>query len=133
MRAVTLVPVALLAAGAALVALAVAEGGAHVALVVIVPVVFGSSLAFLAGVLLLVAGVFSLPVALDVGEDTEPTEPSAGRAPTGGGTGGLVLIGPVPIFVGTWRNATTRTRFLVALAGAAALAAAVLFLLLARG
>jgi uncharacterized membrane protein len=130
-RARSAVPVALLVAGVALVADAVLRGGATVSLVVVVPVVSGDSAEFLLGIVALVAGFLSLPFllgeAVDPGEPTLASEPpSAAPVPSEGPTtGGLVLVGPVPIFFGSWRNVSTRTRWAVALVGALVL---VLFL-----
>jgi uncharacterized protein (TIGR00304 family) len=128
-----LVPAGLLGVGALLVGWAVAEGGAELAIVVIVPVLFGRSIAFVAGVLLLVAGLFTLPLAFEPAEEAEP--PTAGGSPAGthGGSGGVVLIGPVPIFFGSWRNVSPRTRVLAAILGGAVLVVAIaLFVLFAR-
>ena len=131
--------VAALAAGVALVALSVVEGGASVALFVFVPVVSGSSVTFLLGVALLVVGFLSLPFALAEGwDEAAPALPSSGTAPSEGqgGVGGVVLIGPVPIVFGSWKGISRRTRWYLALAGAVLLTIAfvwfVLFLLFLR-
>lgn len=135
-RWVGLLSVVALISGAALVVLSVVAGRATVSLVVIVPVVSGSSGEFLLGVVLLIAGLFSLPWAF-MDTATEASPPSASRGPpessngSGGGTGGLVLVGPVPIFFGSWRGVSRRTRWIVALVGAAVLALFVVGWLLA--
>ena len=128
-----------LAAGVALVALSVVEGGANVALLVIVPVVSGSSLTFLLGVVLLVVGFLSLPFAAAERWDEEPPAlPSGGTASTEGQSGlaGVVLLGPVPIVFGSWKGISRRTRWWLALVGAVLLTVAfvwfVLFLLFLR-
>jgi len=127
--------VAALVAGVALIALSVAEGGASVGLVVVVPVVSGSSLLFLVGVLLLIVGFFALPFALAARWEEEPplpSPPSPARAEREGGVGGFVLIGPFPVVFGTWKGVSRRTRWLLALGGAVlftvAFVAVVLFL-----
>lgn len=131
MRAAALVPVLLLAAGVGLVAVALAEGGASLALVLVVPVVVGRSLEFALGVLLLIAGLLTLPLAFPPPATSD--EVGAGSPPGGASSdvGGLVLIGPVPIFFGRYRSLPTRTRVLVAILGALALVAAAVALALA--
>lgn len=123
----SLLPIALIVAGLALVALAVADGGASLALVVVLPVLYGRSLEFVAGVLLFVAGLFALP--LTFGSVT-PAEagPEEDTTASSGGSGGLVLIGPVPILWGSWKGVSPRTRVLLAVLGGAILAAAVVLL-----
>ncbi len=124
------VPAVLLAAGAVLVALAVFAGGAGFAIVVIVPVLYGRSLEFAGGVPLLIAGIFSLPLAFaaEISVATEETREAAPSATASGG--GVVLIGPVPLFFGSWRGVSARIRWLVAIVGAAVLVAAIALVLL---
>ncbi len=122
MRALAFGSVALLVTGIALVAWSVVEGGASVALLVVIPVVSGSSLAFLLGVVLLILGFFSLPFTLAEEWDGSPapagpSTPISPPASTQGSAGGFVLIGPVPIVFGTWKGVSRRTRWLMALAG----------------
>ena len=133
MRSWAVVPAVLLLAGAALVAWAAFQGGAQLAIVIVVPVLYGRSLAFVAGVLLLVAGLFTLPLAFAATEASEVV--SDGAPPPGptGGAGGFVVIGPVPIFFGSWKHASARTRLVAALLGCVALAVAILVLVLYRG
>ncbi len=131
MKGLLLGAVALLVAGVALVALSVIQGGATVYLVVIVPVLSGSSLVFLLGVVLLICGFVALLFAFAAGgaegalalqsEDSTP-----GAVPSGGGVGGVVLIGPVPIVFGSWRGISRRARWALALLGAVLLIAVVL-------
>ncbi len=128
MRAASLVPIGLIVVGLALVALAVADGGASLALVVVLPVLYGRSLEFVAGVLLFVAGLFALPLAFGPVAPVE-AEPEEDASPSSGGSGGLVLIGPVPILWGSWKGVSPRTRVLLAVVGGAILAAAVVLLL----
>lgn len=136
MRSLLGVSVVALAGGAGLVAFSLLQGGASVALLVIFPVVTGSSLTFLAGVILLFVGFFSMPFGLaDRWEDDEPPTPSttpalASRQVAGGG---FVLIGPVPILFGSWKGISSRARWALALVGAIVLIAAFVgFLLLIR-
>lgn len=126
------VPVLLLLGGGLLVTLALLRGGAQLALFVVVPVIFGGSLEFVVGVLLLVIGMFCLPMALEWEVDTDPVASTAPPGSNTGGAGGLVLLGPVPIFLGSWSNVSRRTRLWVALFGAAAFALAVGALVLFR-
>lgn len=128
------VPGLLLVVGAALVVDAVVRGAASVALIAIIPVVSGSSAEFLAGVVLLLVGFLSLPLAF-----RPPAEPGGaallldprarGEAPTEE-VGGLLLVGPVPIFFGGWKNVSVRTRVAVAVIGAALLVALLLAVVL---
>jgi uncharacterized protein (TIGR00304 family) len=113
-------------AGALLVADAVLHGRASLTLVVIVPVFSGGSPEFLLGVALLVVGFFLLPLALWEPSEGEPlpSEPEGPRETfpsTGAAGGGIVLIGPVPIFFGGWKNVSRRVRLLAAVVGAALL------------
>jgi uncharacterized membrane protein len=131
-KATALIPLGLLAAGALLVGLAALEGGAHLAVVVVIPVVYGESWLFGAGVLFLIAGLFTIPLAFE--RDERPRSPGSGSAPVPpGGAGGFVLIGPVPIFFGSWRGVSPRTRVILAVVGAALLVVLVGLFLLARG
>jgi uncharacterized membrane protein len=123
MRGIRWLSPALLAAGIAWVAVALAEGSAHLALFVVFPVIFGSSVEFGVGVLLFVLGLFTLPLLLDVGDSPEPGPADSGSPEP---TGGVVVIGPVPIFFGSWRNVSLRTRVTVAAVGAAVLVVVVL-------
>ena len=103
MSAVRFLPLVLLALGAALIVDAVLRGSAHAALILIVPVLTGGSLEFLVGVVLLFIGLLSLPLLslASAMESEEEVEPSGGK-PASTGSGGVVLIGPVPIFFGEW-------------------------------
>lgn len=112
-------PWVLLLSGAGLVGGAVASGSARVALFLVVPVVTGGSLLFLVGVLLLVLGFLSVPLAYAAEPRPEPTLPPEAAAPTPGRSGGVVLIGPFPFFFGSFRSAPRWVRWTAALAGAA--------------
>lgn len=120
---------ALFVAGLALVALSVAQGGASITLVVIIPVISGSSLTFLGGVVLLLAGFLALLFSYSGGWEEESSSLSPGATPTTtgtGGAGGLVLVGPVPIVFGSWRGVSRRVRGMLALLGAVLLIVVVL-------
>ncbi len=123
MRLIRAVPVVLLAAGVALVADAVLRGGATLALVVVFPVVSGGTAEFLLGAVLLFVGFATLPLALFPGspdEDDAPAGPplrSVAPPAEGSAGGGLILVGPIPIFFGGWKNVSRRTRWWVAAAG----------------
>ena len=125
MRGTRAVSIALWGLGVALIADAVLRGGAEVSLVVIVPVVSGQSAEFLLGIVCVFAGFLTLPWLLfdrvplaspPEERAAEPTSPSL-RPPTQVGGGGLVLIGPVPILFGGWRNVSRRTRWWLVVAG----------------
>jgi uncharacterized membrane protein len=136
MRLLGLGALAAFVAGAALVADAVLHGRASLSLVVIVPVFSGSSAEFLLGVVLLVVGFLLLPLSLWEPSVSEPLlPPAAGPSvppPSAGAAGGgVVLIGPVPIFFGAWKNVSRRVRLLAAVAGAVLLAILVVGFLVA--
>ncbi len=128
MRVLRVAPFGLLLAGVLLVGDAVARGKAAVSWVLVVPVVSGASLEFLAGTLLLVVGLFAVPLAFAFTQEDELPPPAAlppSTGPTRRATGasGVVLVGPLPIFFGGWADLPARTRRWVALAGAAAMVA----------
>jgi uncharacterized membrane protein len=128
------VPLGLLAVGAALIADAVLRGGASVALVVVVPVIYGASTEFFVGVLLLFFGFVTLPFlfgASPVGTEVEPASAAHATAPPTE-VGGLMLIGPVPIFFGGWKGASRRTRVALAVLGGAVLVALIVVFVLLR-
>ena len=98
---------AVLLAGIALIVAAVLQGAARASIVVIFPVLTGSSFGFLLGTLLVFAGVLGL--FLGAAEDgSASADPRAGDP--GGGAGGVVLIGPFPIFFGSWSGPGRRPR-----------------------
>jgi uncharacterized protein (TIGR00304 family) len=109
MRPLSLIPIGILVAGLALVAVSVASGEADVSLVVVFPVISGSGPLFLIGVALVVTGVltcFLLLVAPLKGSELQAED--LGRRDADGGAegrstkyGGVVLIGPVPIAFGS--------------------------------
>jgi len=127
--------VVLLAAGVALVVDAVVRGAASVALVAIIPVVSGTSAEFLLGVVLLLVGFLTLPLAFFSFESAPLALASTGRpahseAPTEE-VGGLLLVGPVPIFFGSWSSVSMRTKVAVAVVGAVVLVVLVVAFVLA--
>jgi uncharacterized protein (TIGR00304 family) len=129
------VPVVLLAAGIVLVVDAVVRGTASVALVAIVPVISGSSAEFLVGVVLLLAGFLALPLAFfSWAEPNDATLPHDarfhGETPTEE-VGGVLLVGPVPIFFGSWKEVSLRTKVAVAVVGAIVLVVLVVAFVLA--
>ena len=86
---------------------------------------------FLLGVPLLILGMVTLPFTRM--EADEP-EQSADRDPAGaprGTTGGVLLIGPLPILFGSWKNVSPRQRWGLAILGTALLVLVVLVILLA--
>jgi uncharacterized membrane protein len=96
-----------LVSGAALLADAVATGGARLYLLLIIPVLTGTSAIFGVSVVLLVVGFFLLPFAFLGSEPTEGPQvraPPPLSSPPESGSGGMILIGPVPIFFGAWRR-----------------------------
>jgi uncharacterized protein (TIGR00304 family) len=128
-KAPFLAAAALWVAAAALIVHSVLDGGATVTLVIIVPVVSGSSAEFLVGVALLIAGFVLLwfSFAYTYAEpETPPAPPSGTGSSVPGGAGGVVLIGPVPIVFGSWRGISRRARWLLALVGALVLIVVVL-------
>lgn len=104
-----LIPLSLFIAGAAAVVAAVAVGEAEVSLFLVFPVFSGSSGLFLLGVGLIVLGILagfammfqgSLSPEADVEADGETR--SDGRVPEKKlRTGGVLLIGPIPIAYGS--------------------------------
>ena len=127
------VPPLLLVTGAALVGYSVATGQAQFYLFLIVPVVTGHSIALALGVVALVVGLLLIPWSFaGPAEEPEPiagsSMPSAGAST--GGSGGVVLVGPIPFFWGSWRS-PTRARYWLAVGIGVALIvgfAALLFL-----
>jgi len=123
----------LLLAGVAILALAVATQEAHLALVVFVPLVYGSSILFGVGIAVFVAGFVALPFALAGALPPPVDRPASTAPPTGVRAGGFVLIGPVPIVWGSHRTLPRRSRALLAVAGAGLLALAVVLWILSVG
>jgi uncharacterized membrane protein len=119
--------------GAALLTDALATGGARLYLWLIFPVVTGTTLAFGLSVLFLVLGFLLLPFAFvgDTGrQGPAPPLPSPNSAPPTEreDSGGLILIGPVPIFFGSWRRNSPISYRWAVLVGVVLAVAAVLLL-----
>ncbi|MGC2290221.1 MAG: DUF131 domain-containing protein [Thermoplasmata archaeon] len=98
-----------LGVGGALLAESLATGAARISLLGVVPVISGTTPLFGLSVGFLVAGFFFLPL-LFAGGDL-PEAPTTGTAPPDpvpgsaeGGSGGVILLGPIPIFFGAWRR-----------------------------
>ncbi len=121
MRVAAWAALALFVLGAGLVADAVLRGDAHVEIVLIFPVFSGSSAEFLGGVLAVVLGIVSLAFSGSVAAPAEGP-PSGSAISEADGVGGLVLVGPVPIFFGRWSEASRRARWAAAAVGAVVLA-----------
>jgi len=101
----------LLAVGGTLFVLGLLQGGTSFAIVVVVPVFFTRSWELAVGVLLLTLGLFALLYAVSEPVAFAPSLPDAGGS--GGGSAGLLVIGPVPIFFGSWTRLSVRARWAV--------------------
>jgi uncharacterized membrane protein len=112
--------------GVVLVVAAVATGSAHLVLVVILPVfVGGASLLFLGGIAAIFVGLLLLPLAFGGAFELDRSDdPPAGGEATSS-AGGLVLLGPIPIFFGAWKSPSQRTVWIAVAVGAALLLLAV--------
>ncbi len=110
-RPVRLLGPALLAAGAACLALGFAQGEAALSLFVIFPVITATGGWSALGIVLLIAGLFALvltwpamgtpePLAAENLPRAEPPAPSSPPAPTRR-WGGVVFLGPVPVVFGS--------------------------------
>jgi uncharacterized membrane protein len=138
-RLLAVLPVAALVAGVSLVAYSVLVSAASVSLVVFVPVLSGRSTVFLGGVALLIVGFLTLPVAF-AGPARPGTPPPSSPAASpladedaeSAGVGGLLLIGPVPIFFGSWSRVSRRVRWAAVLLGVALLTGLLVVFLVAR-
>jgi uncharacterized membrane protein len=93
-------PILVVLAGVTLLIDATLRGTAHASIVLIVPVLSGSSPEFVIGTLLTFLGILGI-LLLAAGVEVERGGGDA--APPGGRGGGVVLIGPVPIFFGEWK------------------------------
>jgi uncharacterized membrane protein len=123
----------LLALGVVLIVAAVATGSAGLVVVVVFPVfVGGASALFLGGVAALFLGIFLLPLAFDFELVAPPNAPEAPRSASSGGSGGLILLGPFPLFFGSWSHPTRRTYWAAVVVGAAVLVTAVALSLVLR-
>ncbi len=98
-----------LVTGLGLLGASLMTGGARLYLLFILPVVTGTSALFGLSVVLLVVGFLFLPFLFAGEEPSGP--PSTPRAPATAGavpgdppSGGLIFVGPIPIFFGAWRR-----------------------------
>jgi uncharacterized membrane protein len=127
-RRAALIPLGLLVAGAALVVYSVLRGLATVGILVVIPFVVGSSASLAVGVFLIAVGFLTLPFAFAEveweDEDRSPVRSGSSR------TSGVVVVGPIPFFFGTWRELPRWVPIAVSVAGGAVLA---VWLLLAFG
>jgi len=110
------IPVFVFLAGVACIIAAAATGEAEVQLFIIFPIISGSSLLFIVGVLLIVASfVLGFILAATTITEMEPVQPlppkdtvRAGQTTEGPRRntryGGVVLIGPIPIIFGSDRK-----------------------------
>lgn len=133
MRPIAFVPVALFVAGGALIALAVVSGGATFGLLVIFPFVVGRSLDLAGGILLVAVGFFTLPLAVGDEADAEAADASLPRPTPSGGSGGILIVGPVPILFGRWKQISPRARLFLWIGVAAAFVLVVVGALLLAG
>jgi uncharacterized membrane protein len=112
-------------AGIVLAADAVLRGGATLSLIVIVPVVSGSSPELFAGVGLIFLGFLGwVLVSASRSADVVRTPDVSTRDPSTAGDGessmgGVVLIGPIPIFLGGYRPGSRRAQWAWVAAGVA--------------
>lgn len=122
--------IALLLVGGALVVAAVVGAPVTVSIVLFVPVFSSPSWEFGLGAVLIVLGIAATSLG-SVGPPAPAELPgrAAGREP---GAGGFVLIGPVPIFFGSFARLPSWVRWTVALLGAAALLGLAFVYVLAR-
>jgi len=88
-----------LLSGAALIVDSLLRGTAQASIILIVPVLSGNSPEFLIGTLLGFLGLVGVFVTWGTTDLEAPPEPGPGAR----GAGGVVLIGPVPIFFGEWK------------------------------
>lgn len=113
-------PVVLFSFAVVLVAVGLATGSARLYLIVFIPVVAGSSGWLVGGIACLFLGFLTLPLLW--GEETAAI-PSDGRGSSQTAeplrSGGVVLLGPVPIFFGRWKHPPARLYWLAVAVGAA--------------
>lgn len=100
-------------------------------LVVIFPVPTGTSDLFLLGVVLIIVGLFVMPFTLFASEPREGGAVPPLNPPSSVTTGGVILIGPVPILFGAWKNISSRQRWALAILGTALLVAVLVVILFA--
>lgn len=116
-----MVPLGLIAGAVACVIEALATGGAHAGFFLVFPFVTGGSGWLVAGALLGFAGIASIGLLLPDADIAD--RPPLGETPARSASGGLVVIGPVPIFWGGWRSPPGWAYWSAAAVGGALLAA----------
>ena len=111
MRPLRALAAILIFAGAALTVFGIATGEMQLALIVIVPVIIGSSVLGILAIGSIMAGVFVgiadlfLGGAAEVPQDTNSSEEISPRSASKKEFGGVVLIGPIPIVFGSSKKA----------------------------
>jgi len=112
MRPLRILAAFMILAGVALLIYGVAMGEMRVALVLIVPVVFGSSIIGILAIGLIFAGVFIsiadpvLGASIQRSQDTPSDEERSSQTKKNTEFGGVVLIGPIPIMFGSSKKMT---------------------------
>jgi uncharacterized protein (TIGR00304 family) len=100
--------VSLIALGVALIIASVITGESKIAIVVIIPVVYGGGILLLCGVLAIMAGIMLLFFSGSSGGAENDVEDGTGEAEdqthSRARAGGVLLIGPVPIIFGSDKN-----------------------------
>ena len=110
MRPLRILALFVIVTGAALLAYCVAIGEMQVALLLIVPVIFGSSVLGILAIGLIIAGVFIaiadsfLSAERESSPDRLPNEGGLTETPKRKELGGMVFIGPIPIVFGSGKK-----------------------------
>lgn len=119
--------------GIALVFAAVATGAAQLELVVFLPVfVGGASALFLGGVLAIFLGLVLLPLAFGMEFAWDPVAVDRPERSPPPRAGGVVLIGPFPLFFGSWKSPSRMSWWIAAGVGAAMVVAVLVLASLLR-
>jgi uncharacterized protein (TIGR00304 family) len=135
MRPLRILAALMILAGAALLVYAIAVGEMQVALLLIVPVIYGSSSLGILAISLVIVGIFVAMADSYLGAGKEESQEGLpneeGRPKTDRRTefGGVVFIGPIPILFGSNRRMT----IFVAVLAAIVLAVMLLSLFYIRG
>ncbi len=86
--------------GVILVAISVLTGEARVAIVIIIPVIYGAGVLMLGGILCVIAGFFLMFYSGSMG-GPQNDEETTGQATAERKVGGVLMIGPIPIIFGS--------------------------------